>query len=118
MIASKNNFVSVSMALRRSSSKDGNCFLSGLISLRFRSCSHWLAKFSTSAPAFASFSIRRTCNKSDPADCARAILRPFATHAFRRPATDEEVDRLTRLVVTATKEGDSFERGIQVALQA
>ncbi len=56
--------------------------------------------------------------KSDPADCAQTILRSFATKAFRRPATDAEVDRLTRIVVAATKEGDSFERGIQVAVQA
>jgi hypothetical protein len=60
----------------------------------------------------------RPAEKTDPADCARAILRPFATRAFRRPATDDEVDRLTRLVATAVKEGDSFERGIQVALEA
>ncbi len=50
--------------------------------------------------------------------CARTILRSFATRAFRRPATDAEVDRLTRIVVAATKEGDSFERGIQIAVQA
>jgi len=56
--------------------------------------------------------------KGDPTDCARVILRPFVTRAFRRPATDEEIDRLTRLVVAATKTGDSFERGIQVAVEA
>jgi hypothetical protein len=60
----------------------------------------------------------RPADKTDPADCARAILRPFATRAFRRPATDNEIERLTRLVATAVKEGDSFERGIQVALEA
>ena len=54
----------------------------------------------------------------DPTACARTILRAFATRAFRRPATDAEVDRLARIVVSATKEGDSFERGIQVAVQA
>lgn len=55
--------------------------------------------------------------KSDPSACARTILRPFATRAFRRPATDAEVERLTRLVVAVTNEGDSFERGIQVAVE-
>jgi len=54
----------------------------------------------------------------DVAACARTILRAFATRAFRRPATDAEIDRLTRIVIAATKEGDSFERGIQVAVQA
>ena len=56
--------------------------------------------------------------ETDVTDCARIILKAFATRAFRRPATDAEVDRLTRIVVAATKEGDSFERGIQVAVQA
>src|SRR5262249_38301701 len=60
----------------------------------------------------------RPADKADPPDRARAILRPSAARAFRRPATDEEVDRLTRLVTVATKEGDSFERGIQIALHA
>ncbi|HEY2253144.1 MAG TPA: DUF1592 domain-containing protein, partial [Planctomycetaceae bacterium] len=54
----------------------------------------------------------------DVAACARTILRAFATRAFRRPATDAEIERLTRIVLAATKEGDSFERGIQVAVQA
>jgi hypothetical protein len=40
------------------------------------------------------------------------------TRAFRRPATDDEVERLTRLVLAVTKGGDSFERGIQVAVEA
>jgi hypothetical protein len=60
----------------------------------------------------------RPDGKADPADCARTILRPFVTRAYRRPAADDEIDRLTRLVVTATKEGDSFERGIQLAVEA
>ena len=51
-------------------------------------------------------------------DCAQGILRAFATRAFRRPATAAEIDRLTRIVVAVTNEGDSFERGIQVAVQA
>ncbi len=55
---------------------------------------------------------------ADPADCARVILRPFVTRAYRRPATGDEIDRLTRLVVAATKSGDSFERGIQLAVEA
>jgi hypothetical protein len=60
----------------------------------------------------------RPADGTDPTACARAILRPFATRAFRRPATDDEVERLARLVVAATKSGDSFERGVQVAVAA
>ena len=60
----------------------------------------------------------RPADGADPAACARTILRPFVTRAFRRPATDAEVDRLVKLAVSATTEGDSFERGIQLAVTA
>lgn len=54
----------------------------------------------------------------DVSASARAVLRPFVTRAFRRPAADDEIERLVRLVVAATNEGDSFERGIQLAVEA
>jgi hypothetical protein len=49
---------------------------------------------------------------------ARIILRRFAGRAFRRPVRDEEVERLTRFVDLAHKNGDTFETGIRLALQA
>jgi hypothetical protein len=49
---------------------------------------------------------------------AREIIRRFATRAFRRPATIAEFNRLARFVELAEKQGDSFERGVQLALQA
>ena len=49
---------------------------------------------------------------------AREIIRRFATRAFRRPATVAEVNRLARFVELAENQGDSFERGVQLALQA
>jgi mono/diheme cytochrome c family protein len=54
----------------------------------------------------------------DVRDCARQILERFATRAFRRPATADEVESFVRLVELATRQGDSFERGIQVAVSA
>ena len=51
-------------------------------------------------------------------DYAREIIRRFATRAFRRPATIPEINRLARFVELAEKQGDSFERGVQLALQA
>ena len=48
----------------------------------------------------------------------RTILTQFASYAFRRPTTDEEVDRLLGLVRLAEQAGGSFERGIQLAIQA
>ncbi len=51
-------------------------------------------------------------------DCAREIIGNFARRAFRRPVSTNEVDRLVKLVELADKQGESFEMGIKVALQA
>ena len=49
---------------------------------------------------------------------ARAIFDRFATRAFRRPASPDEVDRLMAIYGLARKEGEKFERGIQLGVQA
>ena len=57
-------------------------------------------------------------SKSDIAGAARAILEKFASRAFRRPITASELARLVKLVELAIQNGDSFDRGIQLAVQA
>jgi hypothetical protein len=51
-------------------------------------------------------------------DCATDVLRKFATRAYRRPVTGGELARLLRFVDLARENGDGFERGIQLAVQA
>lgn len=51
-------------------------------------------------------------------ECAREIIRNFAEQAYRRPLSGIEVSRLTNLVDFAEQEGASFERGIQLVVQA
>ena len=51
-------------------------------------------------------------------ECARQILRRFASRAFRRPVTHDELQRLLRLVDRALADGQPFEVGIQVAMSA
>ena len=51
-------------------------------------------------------------------EMAREILTKFASRAYRRPATDAEVDRLTDFVDLAMKNGGGFLEGMQVAIQA
>ena len=51
-------------------------------------------------------------------DVAREVLQKFATRAFRRPVAAAELDRLVGLVDLAIKNGDRFEKGIQLAIQA
>jgi hypothetical protein len=50
--------------------------------------------------------------------CARVILRNFARRAYRRPVTDEEVDRLMKLFAVAQADGGNFEESIKLALEA
>jgi hypothetical protein len=49
---------------------------------------------------------------------AREIVGRLLPRAFRRPVGAGEIDRFVRLVEFAQQRGDSFNRGIQVALQA
>jgi hypothetical protein len=42
----------------------------------------------------------------------------LARRAYRRPVTPDEVERLARYIDMAQKDGDSFERGVQIAIQA
>ena len=48
----------------------------------------------------------------------RPILARFAARAFRRPAKPEEVDRLVALAKQAVADGESLERGVQLAVTA
>jgi hypothetical protein len=54
----------------------------------------------------------------DEEECARKILKSFARRAYRRPPTDEEIRRLCGFVRLARAQGDSFETGIRLALEA
>ena len=48
----------------------------------------------------------------------RQCLGPLARRVYRRPVTDEEVQRLTALARSAIDAGESYERGLQLGLQA
>jgi hypothetical protein len=56
--------------------------------------------------------------KDDIPRAAHAILERFASRAFRRPVGESELAKLMKLVDLATQQGDRFERGIQLAVQA
>lgn len=59
------------------------------------------------------------CGADKPqAEQTREILRRFASRAYRRPATTEEVDRLARLAESAAAAGQPWEGGLQLAMQA
>ena len=51
-------------------------------------------------------------------EAARKIVSSFARKAFRRPVTLAETARLVKYVTRAKERGQSFERGIQLAVEA
>jgi hypothetical protein len=57
-------------------------------------------------------------SKSDVPTAARAVIERFASRAFRRPVSESEQASLAKLVELAIGQGDSFERGIQLVVQA
>jgi mono/diheme cytochrome c family protein len=48
----------------------------------------------------------------------REVLGRFASRAYRRPATKEEIDRLVAFTEKARKRGDSWEASMQLSMQA
>ena len=58
-------------------------------------------------------------NEGEPVRrAATEVLAKFVKRAYRRPVTDEDIDPLVKLVEYAVEQGDTFEGGIQVAVQA
>ncbi|QEH32643.1 hypothetical protein OJF2_11220 [Aquisphaera giovannonii] len=51
-------------------------------------------------------------------DCAVEVVQRFASRAYRRPVTGGELAKLLRFVDLARENGDPFERGIQLAVEA
>lgn len=62
--------------------------------------------------------IPRSPKRGEEKKLAREFLEPFASRAFRRPATKEEVTRLAKFVELGMEAGGSFEQGMQLAAQA
>ncbi|WP_406700489.1 DUF1592 domain-containing protein [Singulisphaera sp. Ch08] len=49
-------------------------------------------------------------------DCARQVIAKFAERAYRRPVPPDEVDRILQIYRLAHDRGESYERGVQLAL--
>ena len=69
-------------------------------------------------PAHAAIVTATPENAGGPEAAARLIFRPLATRAFRRPATELEVDRLASLVANAFADGRRWEQAVQLGVQA
>jgi cytochrome c553 len=76
-----------------------------------------LGPYDPSPARLASYSKIFICPTHDN-PCARKIVESLERRGYRRPPTAAETDRLLKLVAMVRKQGDSFEEGIRVALQA
>jgi hypothetical protein len=56
--------------------------------------------------------------KLGEAACAGQVVEAFATRAFRRPVSTDEVSSYVTLLATAKSVGDGFEEGVRAALSA
>jgi hypothetical protein len=73
--------------------------------------------FNPSKARPASYQKVFTCTEATPR-CARTILTGLLERAYRRPVTEAEIASKLELVTLAQREGDPFEEGIRLALQA
>lgn len=62
--------------------------------------------------------IPRTPGKDTWRADAREFLAPFLARAYRRPVTADDVNRIARFLEDAVDGGESFERGMQLAVRA
>jgi len=62
--------------------------------------------------------IAKPDDKTSRRDAAKKVLLRLTSRAYRRPATDEEIERLLKLTDFVEEKGDSFYVGVQMALQA
>jgi len=58
------------------------------------------------------------CDPASGRACVEKIVTSLANHAYRRPATKQEVASLMKFVAMAKSSGQSTEQGIQLALEA
>ena len=73
--------------------------------------------FNASTEPPASYNKIFICKQKTP-QCARTILSTLMEQAYRRPVTEDEIKSKLELVTLAQGEGDSFDEGIRLALQA
>jgi hypothetical protein len=69
-------------------------------------------------PAHRRLIPRQPKGPADWRDAAREPLAALMARAYRRPVRPEEVERLLALVELARDDGEPFERGVQLAVQA
>ena len=68
--------------------------------------------------AFSRIFVSRPANEKHVDEAARRVMGAFLRRAYRRPATDAEIARYSRLVEAGVADGKSFEEAVKATLQA
>ena len=71
----------------------------------------------SASPSRQKIFICQPANKADESACARKIVSNFAQRAFRRPATDDDINSLLAFYKAGSASGD-FDRGVRDAVSA
>ena len=72
---------------------------------------------SSDTPSRKKIFICRPAAGADEIPCAKKILATLARQAYRRPVTDRDTEQLLSFYQTGKNEGETFDAGIEAALQ-
>jgi hypothetical protein len=78
----------------------------------------WFEMFGPADPYPASHRKLLAAKDGNVESQTREILERFATRAYRRPATKDEVERLVKLALDVEKKGERWEAAVGLAMQA
>lgn len=92
--------------------------LSPLLMEKYLSAAEKIAALALSNPQTRGRILFKMPEANNKQETARQIIDKVVRRAYRRPALPEEVERLQRFVDLAEKNGDNFEKGIQLVVQA
>ncbi len=73
---------------------------------------------STLPPSHKAIMIAQPSASMSAQEAAQKVLQPLMSRAYRRPASKEEIAKLSEFVAQLHEDGESFEGAIQIALQA
>jgi mono/diheme cytochrome c family protein len=92
--------------------------VSPLLMEKYLAAAEKIAELAFKNPASRAKLVPRLPGSGEEHKAAVEMLQPILQRAYRRQVLGDEVERFTRFVALAQKNGDGFERGMQLAVQA
>ena len=76
------------------------------------------AKGATDSPSRRKIFVCHPASAADETTCAKKIVTALARHAYRRPASDQDIETLLQFYQRGRNQGGTFDSGIEMAVQA